>query len=69
MGREHHPSNVVPQCTAIEPITRTAMCERNVGHDMPHRVEVFDAAGGRTLVEWVDRSRLFAPLWGGRGQR
>lgn len=57
--QDHHPSNVKPQCTAIEPLRKLSMCTRTVGHEGLHRAVEVDG-DGTTIIEWAEHWRLFA---------
>ena len=44
-------------CTSIEPIMRDVMCEREMGHPMPHQAH-YAADDGTVLIEWQDPGRV-----------
>ena len=46
-----------PLCTAIEPTTKAAMCQREKNHPLAHKAVVYDGTG-TTTVEWYDASRI-----------
>lgn len=44
-------------CTAIEPVTRWLICQREADHPMPHRCVWHDEDGTHT-AEWYDLSLI-----------
>lgn len=52
-------------CTAIEPVTKWAICQREANHEMPHRSEWHDGEAMH-MTEWYDLSLMRKMLKGRR---
>ena len=55
-------------CTAVEPVTKRVMCQRERGHGLAHRGELWDETG-KTTVEWYDARHIRAVLRQGIANR